>query len=52
MHGGSKGSGAPKGKANGRYRHGRYAGEHLRSIKLFRVCARVTKEWLKEVDGE
>jgi hypothetical protein len=50
MHGGARGSGAPEGKANGRYRHGRYTREHLRSMAFFRLCARVTREWLKDLD--
>ena len=40
MHGGAKGSGAPRGERNGRYRHGRATIEALRR-------SRYTRRWLR-----
>ena len=45
MHGGAKGSGAPRGERNGRYRHGRATVEALRrsrhTWRFLRWAARV-----------
>lgn len=37
MHGGSSGSGAPKGERNGRYRHGRFTCEALEERRKTRA---------------
>ncbi len=36
MHGGAKGSGAPRGKANGSYRHGQFTCEAMETRALIR----------------
>jgi hypothetical protein len=41
MHGGVKGSGGPRGRRNGNYKHGRYTAE-----------ARVHRQWVRERIGE
>ncbi len=41
MHGGAAGSGAPRGKRNGSYRHGRYTAEA-------RALQRELRNWLRE----
>ncbi|MDX6807168.1 HGGxSTG domain-containing protein [Terrihabitans rhizophilus] len=46
MHGGAKGSGAPRGERNGAYRHGFHTAEakHVRTLAadLLRACREVT----------
>jgi hypothetical protein len=37
MHGGAKGSGAPKGNRNGSYRHGLFTCEAIEERKLLRA---------------
>src|SRR5215207_961827 len=43
MHGGAAGSGAPKGKANGNYRHGHYTAEALAERTALRKWVRDTR---------
>ena len=40
MHGGAKGSGAPRGERNGNYRHGRFTAQAIRERRILR-------EWIK-----
>ena len=40
IHGGAKGSGAPRGKANGSYKHGAWTGE---AVELRRAASRLLK---------
>jgi hypothetical protein len=42
MHGGAKGSGGPKGKLNGNYRHGTFTRE---AIEANRFC----RAWIKSI---
>src|ERR687885_473497 len=46
MHGGAKGSGAPEGKANGRYRHGAFTRE---AIEARQVLARLIRQARKQL---
>jgi hypothetical protein len=39
MHGGAAGSGAPKGKANGNWKHGRYGSDLRGARRLLRALA-------------
>jgi hypothetical protein len=48
MHGGAQGSGGQTGNRNAR-KHGRYSGELLRDLKLFRALAREAKRLVEEV---
>jgi hypothetical protein len=41
MHGGAAGSGAPKGKRNGNWKHGHYCGELRSALRLCRILARI-----------
>jgi hypothetical protein len=50
MHGGAKGSGAPTGKRNGNFRHGRYTTDSLRTLRLVRAWAKIAKATADEVD--
>ena len=43
-HGGAKGSGAPEGPANGRYRHGMRSREHLDTRRLVREMIQEARE--------
>ena len=43
MHGGAPGSGAPKGKANGNYKHGKYCRDTLAALRLFKAIARIVR---------
>ncbi len=42
MHGGAKGSGAPKGKRNGAYRHGLHTAE---MVEAKREIAAINRAW-------
>ncbi|MGI9170779.1 MAG: HGGxSTG domain-containing protein [Caulobacteraceae bacterium] len=44
MHGGGRNSGAPKGKRNGSWRHGRETNE---AVAVRREIAAVNREWRK-----
>ena len=44
MHGGAPGSGAPKGKRNGNYRHGRYTYEVLAQRRALRAWIKTARE--------
>jgi hypothetical protein len=46
MHGGAKGSGAPKGQANGSYRHGLFTCEAIESRKQVRKLIRDYRDML------
>jgi hypothetical protein len=50
LHGGAKGSGAPAGERNGRFRHGRYSAE-TRAQRLAEAAQRQTAsdEWQKKI---
>ena len=50
MHGGAKGSGAPTGKRNGNYRHGRYTAESVSSLRLIRAWARIARAAADDLD--
>src|SRR5919199_5237151 len=49
MHGGAKGSGAPEGKRNGRYRHGEYARAALEARRLLARLLRQAREQLRSL---
>ncbi|MFC5081786.1 HGGxSTG domain-containing protein [Microvirga arabica] len=46
MHGGAKGSGAPKGAANGNYRHGTFTCEAIESQRAIRRLIQQAKSML------
>ncbi len=46
MHGGAKGSGAPKGHDNGNYRHGGFTCEAIQERHLVRMLIRHAKGML------
>ena len=47
MHGGAKGSGAPKGERNGSYRHGLYTAEAMAEMREVRALIRESHAMLK-----
>ncbi len=49
-HGGAPGSGAPRGKKNGRYRHGKYTQEAIADRKLMRELLNACGETLSWID--
>ncbi|HYF56584.1 MAG TPA: hypothetical protein VEA41_20185 [Salinarimonas sp.] len=49
MHGGAKGSGAPKGKANGRYMHGQFTAEAMQMRRQLRGMMRRIRAELKTI---
>ena len=49
MHGGAKGSGAPEGKRNGRYRHGTFTREALEARRLLAGLIRQAREQLRSL---
>ena len=49
MHGGAKGSGAPKGERNGNYRHGRFTGEAIEELRAIRGLLRRCRGALAEL---
>lgn len=49
MHGGAKGSGAPKGNSNA-FKHGRYTRENVEHIKELRDFLRESREFLREIE--
>ena len=51
MHGGARGSGAPVGKANGRYRHGGATKEALAATRELRAWVKVMEATQAEVEG-
>jgi len=46
MHGGAPGTGAPTGKANGNWKHGRYSKESTDLRRLLRQLTREAKDTL------
>jgi hypothetical protein len=46
MHGGAKGSGAPKGEANGNYQHGSFTCEAIQERRLIQKVIRQAKSML------
>jgi len=50
LHGGAKGSGAPAGERNGRFRHGRYSAE-TRAKRIAEAAKRRTasNEWMAKI---
>jgi hypothetical protein len=55
MHGGTPGSGGPKGQHNGNYKHGRYTPRRIASRRWLRQLTRdvrvLTKRRVSETDG-
>jgi hypothetical protein len=49
MHGGAAGSGAPKGKRNGKYRHGGYTAEAIAERKRLALLVRDSREFLSQL---
>ena len=49
MHGGAKGSGAPEGEANGRYRHGAFTREALQERRVLARLIRQAREQLRSL---
>src|SRR4051794_41247092 len=52
MHGGAKGSGAPEGERNGRWRHGQRSGAVLAERTMERLLLRLAKAELGTPDRE
>lgn len=52
MHGGAKGSGGPRGEANGNYRAGQYTKEMLAGRKVWRASARILEQYMREGERE
>jgi hypothetical protein len=52
MHGGGKGSGGPRGEANGNYRAGQYTKEMLAGRKEWRAAARILDRFRREEERE
>ena len=51
MHGGAKGSGAPRGERNGAYRHGGHTVEAVAFRRQCRAVLREAREGLEELPG-
>jgi hypothetical protein len=49
MHGGSKGSGAPKGPGNGRYQHGQRTHEALEERRRTRVLIAQMRAFVEDL---
>jgi hypothetical protein len=49
MHGGAAGSGGPKGKRNGNYKHGRYTAEAIGSRRWLRRLTRDVRALTKRL---
>ncbi len=49
MHGGAKGSGAPKGKGNGNYRHGQFTCEAIEERRQIRALLVEMKAFAKSI---
>lgn len=49
MHGGARGSGAPEGKRNGRYRHGAETKASRKSMREMRAWLRIARAGLDEM---
>jgi hypothetical protein len=49
MHGGARGSGGPKGRRNGNYRHGRYTAETIAARRRLRKQIREVKALTKKL---
>jgi hypothetical protein len=49
MHGGAKGSGAPKGSGNGNYRHGQFTCEAIEERQSLRAFIQQARELLANV---
>jgi hypothetical protein len=45
MHGGAKGSGAPKGEGNGNYRHGQFTCEAIEERRQIRALIAQMREY-------
>jgi hypothetical protein len=52
MHGGAAGSGAPTGKHNGSYRHGRFTAEALAAKRELRNWQRASRQWAASICWE
>ena len=52
MHGGARGSGGPRGEANGNYRAGQYTKEMLAGRKEWRAAARILDRFRREEERE
>jgi hypothetical protein len=51
MHGGARGSGAPKGPRNGNYKHGRYTAEKMEERRQLMAFIRETRAYAAFVTG-
>jgi hypothetical protein len=49
MHGGAKGSGAPKGPGNGQYRHGQFTYESVEERRKLRAMLREFRDMLDDL---
>ena len=49
MHGGAAGSGAPTGKHNGSYRHGKFTAEALAAKQELRNWQRASRQWAASI---
>ena len=52
MHGGAKGSGGPRGEANGNYRTGQYTKEMLAGRRVWRASARILEQYRRDEERE
>ena len=52
MHGGAKGSGAPKGERNGNYRHGQFTGEAVEELRAIRGLLRRCRSTLTALNRD
>jgi len=50
MHGGAKGSGAPRGERNGNYRHGRFTAEATRQRRMLRAWINAIRSAMAKVE--
>ena len=50
MHGGAKGSGAPKGPANGNYQHGGFTCDAVQERRRIQQVIRQVKSMLTRID--
>ncbi len=52
MHGGAKGSGGPRGKRNGNFKHGVYTGEAKTIRRVMRAKVREIESLIHAANGE
>lgn len=51
MHGGARGSGAPKGERNGAYRHGMRTAEALETDRRCRALIQQARAFIEDIPG-